>query len=202
MDPTSHSSRSRAPAEAAPTCFTEGGTQGFGTATHFHPTRKTLALSSSGLGLGKDGLAVGNNVSDDTSGQNNIAHHLESHAAESEAPNGVAMSPSATFSPTSTLPPRQITRPRTATSTAEIDSTISRPGAVRINVKGAFIVDGTQTPATPSGNGNGNGLLTGRSSPDHHQTQDIRLPNHTAVVSHVAIDVRFSLLLLFNSFVS
>ncbi|KAH8838285.1 hypothetical protein MCOR27_005774 [Pyricularia oryzae] len=193
MDPTSHSSRSRAPAEAAPTCFTEGGTQGFGTATHFHPTRKTLALSSSGLGLGKDGLAVGNNVSDDTSGQNNIAHHLESHAAESEAPNGVAMSPSATFSPTSTLPPRQITRPRTATSTAEIDSTISRPGAVRINVKGAFIVDGTQTPATPSGNGNGNGLLTGRSSPDHHQTQDIRLPNHTAVVSHVAIDIGGSL---------
>jgi len=72
-----------------------------------------------------------------------------------------------------------LTRPRTATSTAEIDSTISHPGSVRINVKGAFIVDqGTATPAN------------GRGSPDHHQTQDIRLPNHHAVVSHIAADVR------------
>ncbi|TLD22295.1 hypothetical protein PspLS_07862 [Pyricularia sp. CBS 133598] len=201
MDPTSHSSRSRAPAEAVPAepCFTEGGAQGFGSgAAHSHPTRETLLPSSSGLSLGKcDDVAVSNNVSDDVvSGRNNIAHHLEPYAiTDSEAPNGAAMSPSATFSPTtsSSLPSRQITRPRTATSTAEIDSTISRPGAVRINVKGAFIVDGSQTPATPSGNCNGNGLLTGRSSPDHHQTQDIRLPNHTAVVSHVAIDIGGSL---------
>ncbi len=67
---------------------------------------------------------------------------------------------------------------RTFTSTAEIDSTISHPGSVRINVKGAFIVD-HESP-TP---------ITGRASPDHHQTQDIRLPNHHAVVSHIAIDV-------------
>ena len=71
-----------------------------------------------------------------------------------------------------------LTRPRTATSIAEIDSTISHPGSVRINVKGAFIVDqGATTPAN------------GRGSPDHHQTQDIRLPNHHAVVSHIAVDV-------------
>jgi len=71
------------------------------------------------------------------------------------------------------------TRPRTATTTAEIDSTISHPGNVKINVKGAFIVDrDTATPAN------------GRGSPDHHgQSQDIRLPNHHAVVSHIALDV-------------
>ena len=71
-------------------------------------------------------------------------------------------------------------RPRTATSTAEIDTTLIHPGSVRINVKGAFIVD--QGSASPT-NGNGRG------SPGHHETKDIRLPNHTAVVSHIAVDV-------------
>ena len=75
--------------------------------------------------------------------------------------------------------------PRTVTSLEEIDSTIIKPGSVKINVKGAFIVDPDM--ATPS-NGNGNG--NGRGSPTHHETSDIRLPNHTAVVSHIAIDVR------------
>ncbi len=72
-----------------------------------------------------------------------------------------------------------LTRPRTVTNTAEIDSTIGHPGSVRINVKGAFIVDSAS--ATPA---------NGRASPEHHQTKDIRLPNHHAVVSHIAIDVR------------
>lgn len=70
-------------------------------------------------------------------------------------------------------------RPRTATSTAEIDTTLIHPGSVKINVEGAFIVD--QSSNSP-GSGNGRG------SPNH-ETKDIRLPNHTAVVSHVAIDV-------------
>jgi type II pantothenate kinase len=74
-------------------------------------------------------------------------------------------------------------RPHTMTSTAEIDSTISHPGSVRINVKGAFIVDGSEQPTTPAnGNTNGNG--------SYHEGKDIRLPNHTAVVSHIAVDVR------------
>ncbi len=73
-------------------------------------------------------------------------------------------------------------RPRAMTSTAEIDSTISHPGSVRINVKGAFIVDGTDQPATPAnGYSNANG--------SYHEGKDIRLPNHTAVVSHIAVDV-------------
>jgi type II pantothenate kinase len=73
-------------------------------------------------------------------------------------------------------------RPRTANAdTAEIDETLSHPGSVRINVKGAFIVDqDTATPTTPDGRSG---------SPGRHETKDIRLPNHTAVVSHIAIDV-------------
>jgi type II pantothenate kinase len=74
-------------------------------------------------------------------------------------------------------------RPRTGTAgTAEIDETLSHPGSVRINVKGAFIVDqDTATPSTPDGRS---------ASPPRHETKDIRLPNHTAVVSHIAVDVR------------
>ncbi|KAI5922311.1 fumble-domain-containing protein [Camillea tinctor] len=78
-------------------------------------------------------------------------------------------------------------RPRkeTVTSTAEIDSTIIHPGSVRINVKGAFIVD-TPEPGTPA-NGNGTATTGG------YETKDIRLPNHTAVVSHIAVDIGGSL---------
>lgn len=87
-------------------------------------------------------------------------------------------------------------RPRTATNTAEIDTALSHPGSVRINVKGAFIVDQEgATPPSPSINGeNGAGINSvgngnGRASPSNHETKDIRLPNHTAVVSHIAVDV-------------
>lgn len=79
-------------------------------------------------------------------------------------------------------PPACPRRPRTATTTAEIDTTLIHPGSVRINVKGAFIVD--QESTTPA---------NGRGSPTYHETKDIRLPNHTAVVSHVAIDIGGSL---------
>ncbi|KAI0125080.1 fumble-domain-containing protein [Xylariales sp. AK1849] len=77
-------------------------------------------------------------------------------------------------------------RPRTATSTAEIDSTIIHPGAVRINVKGAFIVDGAE-PSTPAA------TVNGAQGGAYHETKDIRLPNHTAVVSHIAVDIGGSL---------
>ncbi|KAH7342372.1 fumble-domain-containing protein [Rhexocercosporidium sp. MPI-PUGE-AT-0058] len=71
---------------------------------------------------------------------------------------------------------------RMRTNTAEIDSTIIHPGAVKINVKGAFIVD-HDTEGSPNGNPNGG----------THETKDIRLPNHTAVVSHIAVDIGGSL---------
>lgn len=61
-----------------------------------------------------------------------------------------------------------------------LDDTILSPGAVKINVQGAFIVDEESA-------------ITSTASEDgaQHDTGDIRLPNHKAVVSHVALDVRF-----------
>lgn len=89
-----------------------------------------------------------------------------------------ALQDGAAKSPEERIVPR---RPRTETNTTEIDSTIVRPGSVRINVKGAFIVD---TPeGSPTRNG---GSPQGSSS---YETKDIRLPNHTAIVSHIAVDV-------------
>jgi type II pantothenate kinase len=67
---------------------------------------------------------------------------------------------------------------RMRTNTTEIDNTIIHPGSVKINVKGAFIVD--QDSVSPNGSS-----VSGGS----HDTKDIRLPNHTAVVSHIAVDV-------------
>ncbi|KAF2645137.1 pantothenate kinase 4 [Massarina eburnea CBS 473.64] len=71
------------------------------------------------------------------------------------------------------------TRPRRPTVQSDIQETILRPGTVRINVQGAFISD--EEPLTP------------RSDDYDHDTRDIRLPNHTAVVSHVAVDIGGSL---------
>ncbi|RFU33512.1 hypothetical protein B7463_g2803, partial [Scytalidium lignicola] len=67
--------------------------------------------------------------------------------------------------------PTQANGRRTRTNTAEIDDTISHPGSVKINVKGAFIVD--QGSTTPNGAGTN---IRG------YDTKDIRLPNHTAVI--------------------
>ncbi|KAH7358133.1 pantothenate kinase [Plectosphaerella cucumerina] len=100
---------------------------------------------------------------------------------------GVALSDGGEASPTTIR-----TRPRTMTSLEEIDNTIIRPGAVRINVEGAFIVDANANSPDRPGNGTGNG----RGSPTHHETSDIRLPNHTAVVSHIAVDIGGSLIKL------
>jgi hypothetical protein len=66
-------------------------------------------------------------------------------------------------------------RPRRTTVQSDIEDTILRPGTVRINVQGAFIV--IDEPTTP------------RSYDYEHDPKDIRLPNHTAVVSHIAVDV-------------
>lgn len=119
----------------------------------------------------------------------------EAAAAATEATSAVGVSdaPQQQQHPDENPAGERIVRPRarTETNTAEIDSTIVRPGSVRINVKGAFIVDtpeGSPTRDAPAGS-------------TAHETKDIRLPNHTAVVSHIAVDVRsfFSseLLLLF-----
>ncbi len=66
-----------------------------------------------------------------------------------------------------------------------LDDTILSPGAVKINVQGAFIVDEDAPPEEFSGEDGA-----------QHDTRDIRLPNHKAVVSHVALDVRLTRQLL------
>lgn len=70
-------------------------------------------------------------------------------------------------------------RPRRTTVQSDIQEAILHPGNVRINVQGAFIVDEEQ-PGTP------------QSEDYEHDPKDIRLPNHTAVVSHIALDVSIS----------
>lgn len=63
-----------------------------------------------------------------------------------------------------------------------IDEKIHRPGTVKINVTGAFIIEeGSTTPQPQDEDG------------PLHETKDIRLPHHTSIVSHVAVDIGGSL---------
>lgn len=84
----------------------------------------------------------------------------------------------ATLRPKMPVDPAAPKAPPPESDNSRITKTITRPGAVRINVQGAFIVDeDPNTPPSPQSNG------------AQHDTKDIRLPNHTDVVSHVAVDV-------------
>ncbi|KAF9739946.1 hypothetical protein PMIN06_008851 [Paraphaeosphaeria minitans] len=85
----------------------------------------------------------------------------------------------AAITPAACSPSAVSTRPRRTTAQSDIHDTILHPGNVRINVQGAFIV--SDEPTTP------------RSDDYEHDPRDIRLPNHTAVVSHVAVDIGGSL---------
>lgn len=69
-------------------------------------------------------------------------------------------------------------------TSSAVDDALPRPRAVRINVTGAFIDEGTITPLPFDEERRG----------AVHDTQDIRLPHHTGVVSHVAVDVGRSFL--------
>ncbi|KAF9889872.1 hypothetical protein FE257_006962 [Aspergillus nanangensis] len=65
---------------------------------------------------------------------------------------------------------------------ARLEQAISNPGAVKINVKGAFIVDEDPRSKSPV-----------RTDGVHYEGHDIRLPHHTGLVSHVAVDIGGSL---------
>ena len=68
-------------------------------------------------------------------------------------------------------------------SISSLHDTILSPPAVKINVQGAFIADEV--------------AYCTHIQPDHGaHTKDIRLPNHRAVVSHVALDIGGSLVKL------
>lgn len=58
---------------------------------------------------------------------------------------------------------------------SHLEETIHNPGAVKFDVRGAYIVDDDDDDAAQLGGRHGN--------------RDIRLPNHSGVVSHVAVDV-------------
>lgn len=64
-------------------------------------------------------------------------------------------------------------------------ASVPKPGDVRINVKGAFIVEDDEEPGTPEEDFDTEGYQLER--------RGIRLPNHKAVVSHIAVDVCFTL---------
>lgn len=67
---------------------------------------------------------------------------------------------------------------------------VSQPGTIKINVQGAFIVDDDERRSPDI-----LGLENDDGDPayEFEHDRDIRLPNHTAVVSHVAVDVRQAL---------
>ncbi|GLB04182.1 hypothetical protein AtubIFM57258_009898 [Aspergillus tubingensis] len=73
----------------------------------------------------------------------------------------------------------------TSNSTARggrLEQAITNPGSVKINVKGAFIVDDDPRSKSPV-----------RTDGVHYEGHDIRLPHHTGLVSHVAVDIGGSL---------
>ena len=70
-----------------------------------------------------------------------------------------------------------------------MQAAIKEPGSIKINVAGAYIINHEEPDTSSSGRTD--------SSPEEqdyeHDERDIRLPNHTAVVSHVAADIGGSL---------
>ncbi|KAH8426587.1 pantothenate kinase [Aspergillus melleus] len=72
--------------------------------------------------------------------------------------------------------------PDPARSGVRLDRAIFNPGAVKINVKGAFIVDEDPRSKSPV-----------RTDGVHYEGHDIRLPQHNGLVSHVAVDIGGSL---------
>jgi len=77
---------------------------------------------------------------------------------------------------------RASTTPASPTLTSRLLRAPPKPASVKINVEGAFIVnDETVT-------------RNGASEYVHWEQKDIRLPHHTDVVSHIALDVSYHLL--------
>ncbi|KAF2863798.1 fumble-domain-containing protein [Piedraia hortae CBS 480.64] len=74
-------------------------------------------------------------------------------------------------------------RRRISSSAADIEVQFARPGSIKINSTGAHIADHEDSDGEP---------VPGE-EPDHSFQQDIRLPNQTEVVSHVAVDIGGSL---------
>lgn len=85
-------------------------------------------------------------------------------------------------------------RRRVSSSAEDMQAAIIEPGSIKINVSGAYIIDHVDN----LGPGNevaldGKTIVPAEEHAYEHDRRDIRLPNHTAVVSHVAADIGGSL---------
>ena len=89
-------------------------------------------------------------------------------------------------------------RRRISSSAADMQNTINQPGSIKINVAGAYIIDHEDEENSQGSQGsNGSSPKSNQGDSEEHTYQhhkrDIRLPNHTSVVSHVAADIGGSL---------
>lgn len=92
-----------------------------------------------------------------------------------------------------TIDARPMKRRRLSSSAAEMHSAISSPGSIKINVSGAYIIDHEEPTPDASPSADGSLATPPEEHAYEHDKRDIRLPNHTAVVSHVAADIGGSL---------
>lgn len=85
-------------------------------------------------------------------------------------------------------------RRRISSSAADMQSAITQPGSIKINVAGAYIIDHEEDHDSQASNGSSpSGSQEAEEQPYQHHNRDIRLPNHTSIVSHVAADIGGSL---------
>ncbi len=75
-----------------------------------------------------------------------------------------------------------------------MQSAIQQPGSIKINVEGAYIIDHEEEDSSQGSHSSSpSSHHEGDEQTYQHHNRDIRLPNHTAVVSHVAADIGGSL---------
>ncbi|KAK5169443.1 uncharacterized protein LTR77_005419 [Saxophila tyrrhenica] len=82
-------------------------------------------------------------------------------------------------------------RRRVSSSAIDMQSAIQQPGSIKINVEGAYIIDHEDEDSSHGSSPSSH--TEGEEQSYQHHNRDIRLPNHTAVVSHVAADIGGSL---------
>ncbi|KAK4971219.1 hypothetical protein LTR28_013430, partial [Elasticomyces elasticus] len=84
-------------------------------------------------------------------------------------------------------------RRRISSSAADMQSTITHPGTIKIDVSDAYIVDNDiSDPDSQSSNSNSPNDAPEEADYEHDK-RSLRLPNHTSTVSHVAVDIGGSL---------
>ncbi|KAG8626451.1 hypothetical protein KVT40_005396 [Elsinoe batatas] len=84
--------------------------------------------------------------------------------------------------------PRPSKRRRLSSTASEMATAILEPGSIKINVSGAYI-----TTSSPPSSGASSPTSSGEEPAFEQDKRDIRLPNHTGLVSHVAADIGGSL---------